>query len=113
MDVMRRWPLTRLPATPFGLSCYFHPNGYVIECQKRGWSERGRPTGRHHDPPPALYTWTVYNHIALRRSMLEGRPPKFLAATSDKPQPGGRDFDTLREARAWCDANVREGWERA
>jgi hypothetical protein len=105
-----RKPLTRLSREEWEGPRYFHPNGYVIERERRTWSERGREPGRHHDPPPALYWWSVYNHVGLRRSILAGKGPGFLGCVSDRPQPHGRDFDTLREARSWCDEHSREGW---
>lgn len=108
--VIGRSTLTRLPAGIDG-SRYLHPNGYIIERQRRTWSERtGRINGQADHPPP-MHWWSVYNHIARRRSMLAGRPAAFLGLASVRPQPGGRDFDTLRDARAWCDANPREGWQ--
>lgn len=105
-DPIRR-QLTRLPRNDEGEPRYFHPHGYVIEKQRRTWSERvGAMRGQAGTIP--LRWWTVHHHIAKRRAMLEGRPDLFLTVVSERY--GTRDFDTLGDARAWCDENPREGW---
>lgn len=100
--------LRRLPRDDEDQPRYLHPHGYIIERQRRTWSERGREPGRYHDPPPPLYWWMVYHHIARRRSMLEGRPLAFLCLFSERERP--IEFPALRDARAWCDGHPREGW---
>jgi hypothetical protein len=93
-----------------GDSTYLHPHGYVIERQRRTWNERvGRMRGQADTPPP-LFWWTVSFHVAKRASMVEGRPAAFLSLVSEKRENRPQDFDTLRDARAWCDENPREGW---
>lgn len=81
MAVLRH-RLKRWPRNADGLSRYRHPGGYVINQRKRDWDLRGLTRGAAHQYSP-LYWWEV----------------KKLFAISKAPQ----NFDTLREARAWCD----------
>lgn len=94
----------------FGMSRYLHPHGYLIIREKRTWSERtGRVNGQADWAPP-MYWWRVHHHAAKRRSMFDN--PKFgpgLLLRESETHPS-RDFDTLGEARAWCDEHPREGW---
>jgi hypothetical protein len=106
-----RLPLKRLARSEYEYQPrYFHPNGYVIERNKRSWSERvGRQHGQADHASP-MYWWEVRPHVARRRSVLDGkRLPEFLAVASYKERE--RDFATLTDARQWCDEHPRNGWE--
>lgn len=107
----QRLALKRLPRTEYeDQPRYFHPNGYVIERCKRSWSERvGRMHGQADHASP-MYWWEVWNHIARRRAIAEGRPLAFFAQVSVKPDAKRGDFELLADARAWCDEHPREGW---
>ena len=105
-----RRKLEHLSTDPDGTTRYLHPHGYVIERQRRTWSERtGRIQGSADWPAPLIW-WTVFFHIAKRASMLEGRPAAFREWISEKHAADAQDFDTLRGARAWCDEHPRDGW---
>jgi hypothetical protein len=90
--------IERLPQSADGESRYLHPGGYVIESQRRTWSERGRPTGRSgHDPAPPLTWWAIYRAA--------GDPDTHGTRYRRGAHFGGeaQTCDTLREAREWCD----------
>ncbi len=105
-------PLTKLtPEYEGGGSRYFHPHGYIIERERRGWSERtGRVNGQADHPGPMTW-WNVYKHVARRRSILEGKRPEFLGVRSESDPYAASECATLREARAWCDTHPRDGWQ--
>jgi hypothetical protein len=84
---------------------YFHPNGYVIERERRTWSER---TGRSHgqaDHPGPSYWWEVWQHKA--NSPLGLRHHKGgLAAMRHRVG----EHESLAKAREWCDEHPRLLW---
>lgn len=82
-----RHPLKRWPPNEDGLPRYRHPGGYVINKRRRSWSLRGYTQGAHHQWSP-LYWYEVKRVAGPRMS------------------PTTQEFDTLREARAWCDART-------
>jgi hypothetical protein len=67
---------------------YWHPNGWVIYRCTRDWSLRGMTRGASHQWSPKHW-WEV----------------KLKASTSRRRE----QFDTLRDARAWCDEHSH-GW---
>lgn len=94
--------MIRLPRSYLDQPRYLHPNGYVIERARRTWSERGREPGRHHDPPPPLTWWDVYEHCGsdgVGRYHPWACKPRTVASA-----------DRLRDARRWCDEHPRGGW---
>lgn len=80
--------LSKLPEGDgmFVLSRYRHPNGYVIERERRSWSERN---GNQVGGGCPLFSWNVYEDRG--------------------GEAGNRlnDFARLSEARAWCDSRGR------
>lgn len=84
--------LRRLPQPEYADgSRYFHPNGYIIDHERRSWSERN---GNQVGGGTPLWWWAV-------------RPANEAGDEVAEDQPGwspyGRECDTLAEARAWCD----------
>src|SRR6185295_17563846 len=79
-------PLRRWPKTDDGLSRYRHPHRYVISRKKRDWNLGGITRGAQHQWSP-MYWWEVKPLFGPRSRRVT------------------HDFDTLREAREWCDAH--------
>ena len=70
----------KLRRTPYG---YVHPAGFVIRKWKRTWSERvGAMRGASLASP--LVAWEIHRKGVHPRRVINA-------------------FETLREARAWCD----------
>lgn len=99
--------LTPLPRTDEGHSRYLHPNGYVIEYGQRTWSERvGAMRGASLASP--YRWWSVYEHLGTAADLETRYVPGAYS-----PRSRWSDFDTLREARQWCDERPRAGWGSA
>lgn len=101
-SVAIRKPLRRLPRDDEGHSRYLHPGGYVITQAHREWNHDRVPGGYVGSNDPKWW-WEVYKHASGSADLGAFHP---WAHSSY----GVETFDTLREARAWCDANPREGW---
>lgn len=97
--------LRRLPRSEIDEQIqYLHSHGWVIVHERRSWSERSGVRGCARDTPP-LHWWAIYPHASSSRDGM-GR----YRAWARRPGYSRRTEDRLRDARAWCDANPREGW---
>jgi hypothetical protein len=96
--------LQRLPRDDDGFSRYLHPHGYVIVANRRTWSERvGALRGQAGGVP--LTWWEVYRHLGTADDVgTRYHAGAHYGRTLDS-------FDTLRDAREWCDCHPRNGWE--
>lgn len=87
VEEIEQMPLRRWPRTDDGLSRYRHPHRYVIYREKRDWNLGGITRGAQHQWSP-MYWWTV-------KPLFGSRSRRVL-----------KYFDTLREARRWCDEHL-------
>jgi len=75
----------KLRRTPYG---YVHPGGFVIRKWTRDWDERvGAMRGASLASP--RIAWEIHRQRVTPRHVIAAEP-------------------TLREARAWCDAQVQK-----
>jgi hypothetical protein len=93
-NVTARQKLVKLPPTSAGLPRYGHPNGFVIERERRSWSERN---GNQVGGGVPLHWWGVHNSTPLNSEKF--KPYGTLRRAL------GDTFETLAEAREWCDRN--------